>query len=141
MRRGAIVVLLLLLLLGVAAAASFLHDGLSARARPSALEASVANVMRKLAMPSRARSTANPVPDSPEVQRDARRHFADHCAICHGNDGGGDTTIGRNLYPKAPNMRLAATQALTDGELYWIIENGVRLTGMPAWGDGSATDE
>jgi hypothetical protein len=37
-------------------------------------------------------------------------------------------------------MRLAATQRLTDGELYWIIENGVRLTGMPAWGDGTDHD-
>lgn len=36
-------------------------------------------------------------------------------------------------------MRLAATQALTDGELLYIIENGVRLTGMPAWGGDSAT--
>jgi hypothetical protein len=45
--------------------------------------------------------------------------------------------MGRNLYPKAPDMRLATTQDLTDGEIFAIIENGVRLTGMPAWGDGT----
>ena len=50
------------------------------------------------------------------------------------------TDIGQNLYPKAPDMRLPATQDLTDGELYWIIENGVRLTGMPAWGTGDGND-
>src|SRR3979490_1153268 len=71
---------------------------------------------------------------------EARAHFADHCAICHANDGSGNTEIGRNLYPRAPDMRLVATQRLTDGEIYWIIENGARLTGMPAWGDGSAQD-
>src|SRR5204862_3671862 len=61
----------------------------------------------------------------------------DHCAICHANDGSGKTEMGRNLYPRAPDMRLAATQELTDGELFYIIGNGVRLTGMPGWGDGS----
>jgi mono/diheme cytochrome c family protein len=63
-------------------------------------------------------------------------HYADHCAACHANDGSGETEIGRGLYPKAPDMRLPATQSLTDGELFYIIENGVRLTGMPAWSTG-----
>ena len=49
--------------------------------------------------------------------------------------------MGRNLYPKAPDMRQSGTQRLSDGELYWIIENGVRLTGMPSWGDGSGNDQ
>ncbi|WP_428298380.1 c-type cytochrome [Hyphomicrobium sp.] len=40
----------------------------------------------------------------------------------------------RNLYPKAPDMRKAETQSLSDGELFYIIHNGIRLTGMPAWG-------
>jgi hypothetical protein len=42
--------------------------------------------------------------------------------------------MGRNLYPRAPDMTAPATQTLSDGELFWIIENGIRLTGMPAWG-------
>jgi mono/diheme cytochrome c family protein len=64
-------------------------------------------------------------------------HFADHCAMCHANDGSGETEMGRNLYPRAPDLRAPATQNLTDGELLYIIEQGVRFTGMPAWGDGS----
>jgi hypothetical protein len=86
------------------------------------------------------RNAANPVAFSPEVWVEARAHFADHCAACHANNGSGDVEIGRNLYPRAPDMRLPDTQTLTDGEIYWIIENGVRLTGMPAWGDGSPND-
>ena len=73
---------------------------------------------------------------------DARAHFADHCAVCHANDGSGQTAIGQNLYPKAPDMRLDDTQRLTDGELYYIIQNGIRLTGMPGWGkEGDENDE
>jgi mono/diheme cytochrome c family protein len=136
MKRGNIILLLLVIALGVAAAfaASILHDGLSARATPSALEVFFARNVRHIAIPADARQTSNPIADSPEVQREARLHFADHCAICHGNDGSGDTPIGRGLYPKPPDLRQPHTQKLSDGEIYWIIENGVRLTGMPAFG-------
>ena len=48
--------------------------------------------------------------------------------------------MGRQMYPPAPDMRAEATQRLTDGELFYIIENGIRLTGMPAWGSGSERD-
>lgn len=49
--------------------------------------------------------------------------------------------MGRGLYPRVPDMRLAATQSLSDGELFYIIENGVRLTGMAAWGNGTPESE
>jgi mono/diheme cytochrome c family protein len=136
MNRGTIFLLLLVVALGllVAAGVSILHDDLSARAQPSALEAAIARNVRKMAMPANARNTRNPIPDSPEVQREARLHFADHCAICHGNNGSGDTQIGHGLYPKPPDLRADGTQKLSDGDIFWIIENGVRLTGMPAFG-------
>jgi mono/diheme cytochrome c family protein len=114
-------------------AASIFHDGVSAKATPTRLEAFVARNARHLAIPANARLTQNPVLDSPEGQREARLHFADHCAICHGNDGSGDTPIGSGLYPKPPDLRKPETQDLSDGELFWIIENGVRFTGMPAF--------
>jgi mono/diheme cytochrome c family protein len=136
MRRGPLLLLIFLVVLGLiaAAAVSILHDGLSARATPSAFETTIARTVRKMAAPSGARNTANPVPDSPQVQREARLHFADHCAICHGNDGSGDTMLGHGLYPKPPDLRADPTQQLSDGDVFWIIQNGVRLTGMPAFG-------
>ncbi len=135
MKRRTLVIVVAVALLGLAAAvaASFLHDGLSARATPSQFETLVARNARHLAIPSNARLTQNPLLASPEDQRAARLHFADHCAICHGNNGGGQTMIGDGLYPKPPDLRLPETQNLTDGELFWIIENGVRFTGMPAF--------
>ena len=120
----------------VAVAASLLHDGLSARATPTKFEIMVARNVRHLAIPSNARLAQNPLLDSPEDLRDAQLHFADHCAMCHANDGGGQTMIGGGLYPKPPDLRLPETQNLTDGELFWIIENGVRFTGMPAFSNG-----
>jgi len=117
----------------VAIAASLLHNGLSSRATPSKLEAAIARNAHRLAFSSDARSAQNPVIASEEDLRAARLHFADHCAVCHDNDGSGQTTYGKGLYPHPPDLRLPETQNLTDGELFWIIENGVRFTGMPAF--------
>ena len=120
---------------------SVARRGLSTRTEPSSVEASLARGMRRLATSSTVRSMANPVEPTPAVLQDARAHFADHCAVCHANNGSGDTAIGRSLYPRAPDMRAEATQALTDGELFSIIENGIRLTGMPAWSTGTPEGE
>jgi mono/diheme cytochrome c family protein len=81
------------------------------------------------------------MPLSPAVLADGMAHYADHCASCHANNGSGDTEMGRGLFPKPPDMRLAATQDLTDGELFYIIEHGVRFTGMPGWSTGTESGE
>jgi len=143
MKRGNLIFLILVVAagLGIAAAASLLHDGLSSRAKPSPLEALIARNARHLAIPSNARGAQNPLSASSENLRDARLHFADHCATCHANDGGGNSMIGQGLYPKPPDLRLPETQKLSDGELFWIIENGVRFTGMPAFGGHHGTQE
>lgn len=136
-----------LLLVGVAlvgggvAAYAIASRGLSTRVTPSAIETSIALTMRRLATPSAVRGVANPVAASPEVLDEALAHFADHCASCHANDGSGNTDIGRSFYPPAPDMRAERTQQLSDGELFSIIENGIRLTGMPAWGTGTPDGE
>jgi mono/diheme cytochrome c family protein len=114
--------------------------GFGAREKPRLLERMLARTARRWAVPANERDAVNPVAFSSEVWAESRAHFADHCATCHANDGGGATELGRNLYPRAPDMRSPDTQTLTDGELYWIIENGIRLTGMPAWGSGRADD-
>ncbi len=106
-----------------------------ARQSPSRMEAALARRFRSLSLPSGASQAKNPFSSSPQLLQEASRHFADHCASCHGNDGSGNTEIGRNLYPPTPDMRLPATQQLSDGELYYVIHNGVRWTGMPAWGE------
>lgn len=119
-----------------------IHHGFSAREEPSRIEAWTAVRVRRMAVPSSARNLVNPIPQSPEAIHEGMQHFADHCATCHANNGSGDTEIGRNLYPKAPDMRAVGTQSLSDGEIYYFIENGIRLSGMPAWGKPNhANDE
>ena len=108
--------------------------GFSAKTEPHALEVIIARQIRHLAIPIEQRNAQNPVPPSPEVLKEGRTHFADHCAVCHSNDGSGQTPIGKNVYPKAPDLRLIDTQSLSDGELFWVIHNGIRFTAMPAWG-------
>jgi mono/diheme cytochrome c family protein len=143
MKRGTLIVILLvgvLMAIGVLAF-SLLHDGVSAKATPTSLEVVMARKARHMALPGAARALTNPVPASEENLRDARLHFADHCAICHGNDGSCDTMMGSGLYPKPPDLRHTETQNLSDGELFWIIENGVRFTGMPAFSSPHSSPE
>ncbi|MEP7150958.1 MAG: cytochrome c [Nitrospira sp.] len=110
--------------------------GFSAKAEPNELEILIARQLRHLAIPIENRRLRNPLPLTQELMKDARAHFADHCASCHANNGSGQTAIGRNVYPKAPDLRLPDTQTMSDGELFFIIQNGIRFTAMPAWGTG-----
>src|SRR5258708_12579070 len=121
-RRTLVIIIVAVALLGlvVAVAASILHDGLSAHATPNRFEIMVARNVRLLAIPSNARLAQNPVLASAEDLRDARLHFADHCAICHGNDGGGQTGIGGGLYPHAPGLPFPETRNPTPAHILSI---------------------
>ena len=133
--------LVTVVLLSSADALVLLRGGISARPEPSALEAAVAHRARARAIPGAARAARNPIRVTPAVMDAARAHFADHCASCHGNDGRGQTSMGRSMYPRPPDLTAAPTQALTDGELFYLIENGVRFTGMPAFGGAGQPEE
>jgi len=115
--------------------------GFSAKTEPHPLEVVVARQVRHLAIPLEQRNAQNPIPLNPDVMKESLAHFADHCATCHANDGSGETTIGKNVYPKAPDLRLADTQSMSDGEIFWVIHNGIRFTAMPAWGDGDPAED
>ena len=134
---SAVIVLLVIATLGV----TMIRHGFSACGSPSRIETFVARSARSMAVPARAKRMKNPIPNTAENLAEARAHWADHCAICHANNGGGNTTISQNLYPKAPDIRQPRTQNVTDGELYYTIQNGIRLSGMPAWGQAGENDK
>ena len=115
--------------------------GVSARPEPSAIETRGALFMRSWMTPSTFKGLKNPLSATEEHFIAAREHYADHCASCHANDGSGNTEMGGNFYPKVPDMRLPRTQQLSDGEIFYFIENGVRLTGMPGWSTGTLEGE
>jgi mono/diheme cytochrome c family protein len=133
----ALLVLAAVVALGVAVA----RHGFSAREKPTWVEEFFARHARRIATPADARELQNPYPLTPERLASARAHWIDHCATCHALDGSGKTALGTNMYPPAPEMRDATTQSLTDGELFYIISNGVRFTGMPAWGGEHSPEE
>jgi len=115
--------------------------GWSARAKPTPPERWLARAARHAAISRDAKTLVNPVANTPAVLAEARAHWADHCAVCHANDGSGEVPMGEHMYPPAPDMRAPLTQDLSDGELFSIIQNGVRLTGMPAWGGAHSNGE
>jgi mono/diheme cytochrome c family protein len=127
-------VLLLLIVLGLWFYWALTKHGFSARAQPSRIEAFLARKARGLATPAEAKDLKNPLPSTPLSIAEGRDHFADHCAVCHANTGSGKTMINAGLYPPAPDLRQDETQGLSDGELMYIIKNGIRFTGMPGWG-------
>ena len=139
--RAGLIAIAALVLVVVAAYVIISGRGFDARESPGRIETAVATRLRSLAIPGDAKNRTNPAPASDEGFDEALGHFADHCAVCHGNDGSGQTDFGRGLYPKPPDLRLPATQKLTDGELFYIIEHGVPLTGMPGFGFGGHDGE
>ena len=143
MKRTIVIVVVAVLVIGIGAFAflKIASGGFSARDEPTFLEKFAARAARSVTVPGGVKSRQNPTPDTPEVLEAARTHWADHCATCHANNGSGDTEMGRNMYPRAPDMRQPETQNLTDGELFFVIENGVRLTGMPGWGGSKTSAE
>ena len=123
---------------GVAAAgtlglAAMIVRGFNASAEPTAFEASLAHAVRDLAIPRRAKRETNPLTRTPELMQEARDTYLARCASCHGADGDGAARTGRNLYPRSASLKSPETQSLTDGELHYIIAEGVQHTGMPAF--------
>ena len=142
--RATKIVLLTLVVVGVVAALGlwvFLKQGLSARAEPSRLEERVARIARGIATPAEARAMENPHPTAPESISAVKEHYVEHCAVCHALNGSGETVFGGNMYPRVPDLRNPETQSLTDGELHYIISEGVRFTGMPAFAGEESSEK
>lgn len=139
--KSAFVTLALLVCAGALGTVIFLKTtGLSARATPSRVEVAVAGRLRALAVPSDYARLRNPVLLNDESIANGLAHFADHCAQCHGNDGSGGE-MGRDMFPPTPDLKASSTQSLSDGTLFYVIEHGVRFTGMPAFGTDTLEGE
>ena len=73
------------------------------------------------------------MPAGPESWNEGLDHYRENCVVCHGAPGVDAGEIGEGLNPPAPDLTLPRIQARTDGELFWIVGNGIRTTGMPAF--------
>src|SRR6201997_1052902 len=133
--RTFLLALLVLVVLGAVGGLLLIRRGFRATTMPTVWEGVVARTMRRWAVPAIERSKRNPVPPPSNTLQQGRELFLTQCAACHGTDGSGTTPMGLNLYPRVPDLRANSTQNLSDGEIHYIIENGVQFTGMPAWGN------
>ena len=130
------VVAALLTIGAVLASGLLLRVDSTASGEPGALETALMRRLRRWLTPEQLIRTPNPAANDAATLRRARLHYADHCAFCHGADGAGGQF---HFYPPAPDLR-QGTQQLSDGEIYFAIASGIRFSGMPAFGDGSAND-
>jgi mono/diheme cytochrome c family protein len=107
---------------------------------PTGIE-SMAAQQAKLKLTIGGKDRQNPTPDNPESVNFGRDHFQHHCQICHGLDGHNTgVPFAETMSPPVADLGSEFVQKYTDGQLKWIIENGIRFTGMPAW-KGILTDE
>ncbi len=114
-----------------------IHGGMRARQVPSALEASVAHWLLDASIPNEARAQRNPlsaIPGSADVAS-GQQLYVQHCTACHGVDGTGKTAAADGLFPPVVGLNQAAIakRKRTDGEIFYLIRNGIRNTGMPGW--------
>ena len=107
--------------------------GLIARQKPPALETFVARELVNLSIPRAARELKNPLGATDAAVTAGRELYHKNCEVCHGYDGQGKTMAGGGLYPPPASLSRAASMKRTDGELFYLIRNGVRNTAMPGW--------
>jgi mono/diheme cytochrome c family protein len=132
-----------LLLLGLAAAVVVLSGlfNVSAIAPPSAIEKRLAEVALDRSVARRAPKGPNPFAASTGGLQGGIAHYKEMCVFCHGAPGVDASEAGEGLNPPAPDLTLAKVQKRTDGELFWILQNGIRMTGMPAFGPTHKDEE
>lgn len=117
------------IIIGLAIATS----GCTAQKKPSGTETVLANAAKNVVIPFEAGDLKNPVPVNSETLDAGKQIYTQSCALCHGSDGHGQTSLGQAMYPPAMDLTSPHVQHWDDGEMYWIIQNGARLTGMPSW--------
>ena len=105
----------------------------TAHKKPSKVETALANMAKDIVIPIETDDLKNPLPNNPPVVSQGREIYLQSCAICHGTDGHGQTNVGQGMYPPVMDLTSPHVQHWNDSQMFWIIENGVRLTGMPSW--------
>ena len=133
-------ILVILLLAGAAVFAT--QFNLSASPDPGRLEARIATMGKHWFVSRSARQHPVPEPASGASSLDSGgMTFNGDCAFCHGQDGRTPTDVGQAMYPRVPSLASPEVQQWSDAELFWIIRNGNRYTGMGAFGKTLTDDQ
>lgn len=93
-------------------------------------------------MEKRAPDVRNPLADDASVLASGLSHYKENCVVCHGAPGGVEPSeLGKGLNPPAPLLDIPLVQNMSDGQLFWTIQHGIRMTGMPAFGPTHSEEE
>lgn len=137
----AIIVVVAFLIIGVAffawsgrynVAATVPHWGVAAWFLGEVRNRSIAFHSKKIQPP--------PSKDSKLIKMGFREYHA-MCRLCHGAPGYSQTELAKGLYPKPPDLGSKNKLPLSDSEFYWVVKNGIKMTGMPAFGPTHGEDE
>lgn len=134
----ALIVVLIVVLIGC----WVLTADISALPQPGSTETRIAGGLRNWYIGRGARrSLPSQPPNDVETVSAGEGLFGMACASCHGKDGRHPTNIGKSMYPRVPDLGSPSVQALSDKELFWVVKNGIRLSGMPGFGNILSNDE
>jgi len=104
----------------------------SATRKPGQMESRLADYITSNWIRRHAARQTNPFRPTPENLKAGQGDFEEHCSTCHGLDGSGENRFEADFYPPVPNLTDVA-QKWSDDELYFIIANGISMTGMPGF--------
>jgi len=133
------------IVVGILGAYGLLQSGLvpaNADAKPGRIELWVAGTALDATLRKQAPKDANPVALSDAHLAEGIKLFGQHCALCHGTAEGtaSASPVAKGLYPRPPQLATHGVEDDDEGESFWKIKHGIRLTGMPAWG-ATLTDQ
>lgn len=101
--------------------------------RPGSMENKVMTEMKQRVTIG-GKDDQNPVPDNQASIEQGKEHFGHHCQICHGLDGQNTgVPFAQQMSPPVADLKSKDVQDYSDGQLHWIIVNGINPSGMPAW--------
>ncbi|HKW90219.1 MAG TPA: cytochrome c [Candidatus Acidoferrales bacterium] len=139
MKRWTVIAVIAIVVIVAGAWTAFATFNLSALPEPSAAETYFATKGKHMLV-HRAAAIAGAPADAKAAAEEGDKYFGVDCSMCHGATGRKPTDNGRWMYPRAIDLGSAETQSYSDRELFWIVKNGIRLSGMPAFGK-METDE
>ena len=113
---------------------ALMRSNLTALHEPGAAETRLANLSKRYLIYRASRHGIPPRPQDTKASIErGSSHYGLDCGVCHADDGRSQRTPGLWMYPRASDLTSKQVQSYSDQELYWIIQNGIRFTGMPAF--------
>jgi mono/diheme cytochrome c family protein len=132
--QSRLIVVIIVVLVIIVAAYGVMHVTISALPDPGPIESSIATKVKGWYISRAVRTSVPAAPENSDPSISAGETlFGMGCATCHGQDGRTPAPIGQSMYPRVLDLGSPEVQRMSDRELFWVIKNGIRLSGMPGF--------